>query len=390
MNYKMNNIITLRKIAKERGIVFLHKTKDDIIQLLEAYDNNKFDTREEASMDYEKMNSRQLKDLAKTRGFNQYNNMNNTNLRAMHQKYDEAVQKKKEDELQKITISTTTDEKTEAREFQLVHENGETFPILIREDGMVNATMLCKAGGKDFYDYQKTKQTQAFIEALKTEPNIVGSDIIFIKKGGDIRLQGTWCHRLIAIDCARWLNARFALQIIKWTDELLTKGYVKVEKPLLPILDRTELDLEAEELETRCNPLHYSNQFVLYVSYIGQGLVKIGASDCRIHEREIKHVSCESIYPQFRFIKIFPISSGVIEKTIHSLLERYRYPFEKQKEVYKPSGKLHEFIEMIGKMLEENDLKYQLMGKDQIILKLENENIELRNKIMLLSQKMEI
>jgi hypothetical protein len=45
---------------------------------------------------------------------------------------------------------------------------------------------------------------------------------------------------------------------------------------------------------------------------------------------------------------------------------------------------------MIGKMLEENDLKYQLMAKDQIILKLENENIELRNKIMLLSQKMEI
>jgi hypothetical protein len=71
-------------------------------------------------------------------------------------------------------------------------------------------------------------------------------------------------------------------------------------------------------------------------------------------------------------------------------LEKYRYPFEKQKEVYKPSGKLHEFIEMIGKMLEENDLKYQLMAKDQIILKLENENIELRNKIMLLSQKMEI
>jgi len=190
---------------------------------------------------------------------------------------------------------------------------------VIRKDGMVNATQLCRAMGKEFYDYQKTKQTQAFLEALRNEPNIVGSEIIIIRKGGDSQLQATWCHRLIAIDCARWLNPRFALKIMKWTDEILTKGSVKIQKPLLPILDRSSVDKEAEELETTCNSLYNTNEFVLYIAYIGNGLVKIGSSDHRLHQRESKHRSCESLYPQFRFIQFFPISSGIIERTIHSL-----------------------------------------------------------------------
>lgn len=385
INYKMNNIITLRKMAKDRGIVFLQKSKDEIIQLLEEHDHKK-EKGEAEVMDYEKMNSRQLKDLAKTRGFIQYNNMNNTNLRAMHKQYDEAMLKKKEEETQQLIMNNKSKEETEVKEFQLIHENGETFPIMIRKDGMVNATQLCKAMGKDFFDYQKTKQSQAFIEALKAEPNIIGTDVIIIKKGGNY--QGTWCHRLIAIDCARWLNPRFALQIIKWTDQILTQGFVKIEKPLLPILDRTEPDLEAEALEAQCNPLLHCNQFVLYIAYIGRGLVKIGSSDCRINERESKHISCESIYPQFRFIRFFPISSGIIEKTIHNLLDKYRFPFEKQREIYKPNGKLGEFVEMVGRMLEENDLQMQVARYKTEILKLKNqlletqkENLELKNRI---------
>jgi len=385
INYKMNNIITLRHMAKERGIVFHQKSKDEIIQLLEAYDQKKKDGEDPPTlMDYEKMSSRQLKDLAKTRGFNQYNNMNNTNLRSMHKQYDEAMSKKQEEDTPPNIEQT---EEHEVKEFQLVHENGDTFPILIREDGMVNATLLCKAGGKKFAHYQRNEQTQAFIEALKSDMQYRNTQLIIIKQGNTSKfVQGTWCHRLIAIDCARWLNPRFALQIIKWTDEIITKGFVKIEKPLLPILDRTDMDVQAEELEMQCNPLHYSNQFVLYVAYIGKGLVKIGSSDCRIHERESKHLSCESLYPQFRFIGIFPISSGCIEKTIHHLLEKYRFPFEKQKEVYKPpSGELQDFLEMIRKMLEEHDLKYQLMEKNRMILQLEKENLDLRNKILQLS-----
>lgn len=353
---------------------------------METYDRTKDSSSAttDEPLDYETMTSRQLKELAKQRGFNQYNNMNNTNLRLVHKQYDEAIQKKEEKQTSSsLELSNSKEDAIEfpCKESALTHENGTTFPILIRKDGMVNATLLCKAIGKDFYDYQKTKQTQGLIQALQNEPNIIGSDVIIVKKGGDPKLQGTWCHRLIAIDCTRWLNPRFALQVIKWTDELLTKGFVQIEKPLLPILTRTDLDMEAEQLEQQCNPLLCSNQFVLYIAYIGeQGLVKIGSSDHRIHIRESKHTSCESLYPQFRFLKIFPISSGCIEARVHQLLDKYRQPYQKQKEIYKPSGNLASFIDMIGALLEEHDLPLQ-------IHKYKVENLELRNRVLELEKE---
>jgi len=180
-----------------------------------------------------------------------------------------------------------------------------------------------------------------------------------------------------------WVHPPFAVSVSRFLDEILTKGYVRIERPLLPILDRTELDLEAEALEQDCNPLLYNNQFVLYVAYMGDhGLVKIGSSDCRIHERELKHMSCESRYPQFRFIRICPISSGCIETLIHNLLDKYRYPYQKQREIYKPSGKLQEFIDMIGKLLEENDLQLQITKYKLENLEMKNALLEKENKLL--------
>jgi hypothetical protein len=383
IDYRMKNIISLKEIAKDRNIVSLHKSKDEIIKLLEEYDskidNNK--NTDKVFINYEKMNSRQLKELAKNRGFNKYNNVNNTNLILLHKKYDEEIENKKLEDINNVSKDLI---EYNIKEFELKNENDESFPIHIRDDGMVNVTMLCKAGNKKFYHYERNEQTQSFIKVLKNNLNITYSELIIVKNGGDFRLQGTWCHRLIAIDCARWMSPLFHLQIIKWTDEILTKGFVKIDKPLLPILERNNLDLEAEELEKECNILNYSNQYVLYIAYIGEnGLVKIGSSDCRIIERESKHISCESLYPQFRFIKIFPISSGCIEKLIHNMLTKYKYLYNKQVEIYKPIGTLKEFIDMISKILEENDLKYQIIKKDKIIMELINENIKLKKEIEL-------
>ena len=253
---------------------------------------------------------------------------------------------------------------------------------------MVNATMLCKAGGKQFNDYMRNKQSQDLIEAIRSETGIPVSKIVETYKGGDVRFQGSWIHRLIAIDCARWLNPRFSLQIMKWTDEILTKGSVQIEKPLLPMVDRNAYDLEAEQLEKEVNPILFSNTFSLYIAYIGEeGLLKIGSSDCRLKEREQKHnSSCETLYPQFRFIGIFPISSGIMESKIHSLLDKYRYAYQKQKEVYRPDMPLKSFLDMIKNLLEENDLKYQFQKAKQEIMELRIRNAELELRLLKMEQ----
>jgi hypothetical protein len=67
-------------------------------------------------------------------------------------------------------------------------------------DGYINATALCQAIGKDFYDYSRLKTTQDFIEALSTETGIHGSALIQAVRGGLPEMQGTWVHPQVAIN----------------------------------------------------------------------------------------------------------------------------------------------------------------------------------------------
>lgn len=146
----------------------------------------------------------------------------------------------------------------------------------------------------------------------------------------------------------------------------------------------TELDVEAEELEMQCEPLKFTNDIVLYIAYIGSGLVKIGYSDHQLIERIKKHQSSESKYKQFRIIGIFKISGRDIEKKVKDLIQEYRYDFEiehssqakpdKQIEVYKPVKNLKEFNEMIYTILNDNDLRMRIriLEEENRLLKEEN------------------
>lgn len=149
-------------------------------------------------------------------------------------------------------------------------------------------------------------------------------------------------------------------------------------------LNRTDLDKEAEELENKFEWFKFTNHNVIYLSYIGDGLIKLGFSDCGLTKREKKHMSStETEFDQFRIISAFKISSGKIETMIKDLLVRYKVKFNKQTEIYKPVGNLGEFIEMIETLLVDNDLRYQLdIAKQEIEIK--NALIlELQNKIEL-------
>ena len=46
------------------------------------------------------------------------------------------------------------------------------YDNLIREDGMINATLLCKAGGKKFNDWNRLKNTNELITVLESETGL--------------------------------------------------------------------------------------------------------------------------------------------------------------------------------------------------------------------------
>jgi len=162
---RLKNVFELRDICKKKGIVQYHKTKNEMIQDIQNFDKNKDNTK---LCDYENMTLKELKNLAKERIIAGYNKLNLKGLIEIHKKYDYEISKLKEEENKLQTETENQNTNIFTKEFQLTGLNGNVHNLLIRKDGFVNATMLCKAGNKKFHDYIRLKTTQEYIQTLES------------------------------------------------------------------------------------------------------------------------------------------------------------------------------------------------------------------------------
>ena len=105
--------------------------------------------------------------------------------------------------------------------------NCSSITIPMREDGMINATLLCKAHGKKLLaNYNQNKQTKEYLQALSINIGIPILQLFVITVGGNH--SGTWVHRKVAIHLAQWLSPSFAVQVSNWLDELFITGKVEL------------------------------------------------------------------------------------------------------------------------------------------------------------------
>lgn len=368
------NVFELRQMCAQRGIPHGgNTTKEEMISAL-------LKPVEMPKKEYTDMSSAELKRLAKDRQLLRYNNLNKPALVELHQKYDDEV--KKEQETPQESTSSSQVKPVDTKEFLLTDAAGNNHPIIIRKDGMANATMLARAYNKAIHDYLSNTNSKQYINAVM---NDLGYDdtskLIEIKKGGDTRFTGTWVHHLIAIDIARWAYPPASVQMNKWITEYVTTGTIQARRPCSLNFDLSEMDVEAEEMEGQYDWGKHSNTCVLYMAYIGDGLVKVGVSDCNLLKREVKHTSSGSQFPQMRIVETFEISSICVEKTIHQLLQRFRVVFNKQKEIYKPPNTIKNFISHVKDLLKEHDLKMEIKRLQQAITDLQLENCQLKLKI---------
>ena len=111
-------------------------------------------------------------------------------------------------------------------------------PIQRREnDGWVNATAMCQAGGKRWNDYIRLDRTSEYVCALQHA--ITGQTpcaaavagfpatlpaVIKTRQGGAPHLQGTWVHPRLAVDLARWISPAFAVWMDGWFLETIASG----------------------------------------------------------------------------------------------------------------------------------------------------------------------
>jgi hypothetical protein len=146
-----------------------------------------------------------------------------------------AVQRPFEDETtieieENLTENKDSDDDEQQEEYKLTPlEVGQGFTIEHREeDGYINVTNLCKAGGKLYKNWKKTQKTKDFLQVLSTSvPN--GTDLLIkTESGGLNENRGTWVHPQVAINIAQWISPQFDVKVSGWVYEIMMAGKVDI------------------------------------------------------------------------------------------------------------------------------------------------------------------
>jgi hypothetical protein len=100
------------------------------------------------------------------------------------------------------------------------------------EDGYINITNLCKAGGKEFKAWNRLDKTKAFLKALSTAVGISTTVLIHVGTGSKFgtteETTGTWVHPQVAINIAQWISPQFDVKVSAWVLEVMMTGKVDI------------------------------------------------------------------------------------------------------------------------------------------------------------------
>jgi hypothetical protein len=90
-------------------------------------------------------------------------------------------------------------------------------PITRRDsDGYADATAMCQANGKRWFDYERIDRTTDYITALADATGLGADQLVISTTTGPNHLRGTWIHPRLAVDLARWISPQFAVWMDGW------------------------------------------------------------------------------------------------------------------------------------------------------------------------------
>lgn len=106
---------------------------------------------------------------------------------------------------------------------------------------MINATEMSKAFGESKRPkyWLLTQQAKEFIIAFSDARNLTSDELVKVTKGGN-RAQGTWMHKNIALEFARWLSPAFSIWCNDKVEELLNKNHVSLSLEEVKFLNESQ------------------------------------------------------------------------------------------------------------------------------------------------------
>ena len=122
------------------------------------------------------------------------------------------------------------------------------------DDSFVNATRMCKSGGKSFGQWNRLARTKQLILSLEKITRMV------LVETARSRYHSTWIHPDLSIQLAQWISPAISLQISRWILELTLEGSVAVKIRNLDdvqniLLEISQRDIEIEQKERALDAL---------------------------------------------------------------------------------------------------------------------------------------
>jgi len=101
---------------------------------------------------------------------------------------------------------------------------GDLLIIIDMVTGEINATHLCKQGGKDFKEFIRLSGNKKLFRALSSQAGIPACDLTHQVKGGRITaIRGTYIHRDLVVPLASWISPEFALKVSRIVQSYFAK-----------------------------------------------------------------------------------------------------------------------------------------------------------------------
>ena len=244
----------------------------------------------------------------------------------------------------------------------------DNYQLEYREDdGFINITNLCKAGGKKFNHWNSIDKTKRFLDVLSSTAGIPVVELLKQEQGGNGE-RHTWAHPQVAINIAQWISPEFDVLVSKWVYEIMLTGKVDIrdnkttqeldimnkENKLLK--NRIKL-LESKILQKQPRETFEENKNVVYIITTeykeAQGHYKIGkAQDLQ------KRLSTLNTSDKHEVIYNTSCKSkkkmDLLEQLIHDKLEDKR--IEPNKEWFLSEEDAEDFIKIIEECKKINNL----------------------------------
>ena len=104
----------------------------------------------------------------------------------------------------------------------------EQNKIIREKDGYINATLLCKNGGKEFKHWNRLEKTKKIINELSDQ--LDNDNLIEIVRGGINEHRCSWVHPRLGICLAQWISTKFMLDVSEWVEEWKMMSLKNTEK----------------------------------------------------------------------------------------------------------------------------------------------------------------